>query len=340
MNYSSRIFLYGPVGLFATLVIAMMAYWWVASDALSKKLDQWNGHEIAPGVHLSFSKKAMSGFPFRVDSQLEGLHIEVETSHGPTVWNAEHFALHSLAYGVGQYVFESAGKQIVQWHDDRGQLHEYDFLPGTLRASSISDRDGLARFDIQILGVSSAEISAARVEFHVRRNPTIDGYDLAATADGVHFSANLDAPFGTDLKHFRSISLISPGSSFAKFLDGHGDWRPAVEDWRKRDGGLKISSLEISWGGLNAKGSGALTADALHRPFGAFHLSIGDWSHLSQSNASTIPTGESAGIAKALSLVAINQNAPSDKPLDITASFKDGVFYIGSIPADLLSPLY
>jgi hypothetical protein len=340
MNYSNRIFLYGPVALFAALVLAMMGYWWVASNALSKKLDQWNGHEIAPGVHLSFANKAMSGFPFRVDSQLDDLHVEIETSHGPTVWGAEHFALHSLAYGAGQYVFEAAGKQIVQWHDDRGQLHEYDFLPGTLRASSISDRDGLARFDIQILDVSSADISAARVEFHVRRNPTIDGYDLAATADGVHFSADLDAPFGTDLKHFGSISLISPGSSFAKFLDGHGDWRPAVEDWRKSDGGLKISSLEISWGDLNAKGSGALTADALHRPFGALHLSIEGWSSLSQSNASTTRTREGPGIAKALAMVELNQHASAGKPLDITATFKDGMFYVGSIPADLLSPLY
>jgi hypothetical protein len=209
-----------------------------------------------------------------------------------------------------------------------------------LRASSISDHDGLARFDIQVLDASSADISAARVEFHVRRNPTIDGYDLAATADGVHFSPDLDAPFGTDLKHFGSIALISPISSFAKFLDGHGDWRPAVEDWRKRDGGLKISSLEISWGDLNAKGAGALTADALHRPFGALHLSVEGRSNLSQRNASTTLTREGAGIAKALSMVAINQHALAGKPLDITATFKDGVFYVGTIPADLLSPLY
>jgi hypothetical protein len=338
MNYSSRIFLYGPVGLFATLVIATMAYWWVASNALSKKLDQWNGHEIVPGVHLSFANKAMSGFPFRVDSQLDDLHVEIETSHGPTVWNAEHFALHSLAYGAGQYVFEAAGKQIVQWHDDHGQLHEYEFLPGTLRASSISDRDGLKRFDIQVLDASSADISAARAEFHIRRDPAIDGYDLAVTADSVHFSPDLNVPFDTNLKHFGSIALISPGSSFAKFLDGHGDWRPAVEDWRKRDGGLKISNIETVWDDLTVKGVGALTADSLHRPFGALHLSIDGWSNLSQSASSTNKTRE--GMAKALSIFAMNQHAPADKPLDITTTFKDGVFYVGSIPADLLSPLY
>jgi len=340
MNYSSRLFLYGPVGLFATLVIAMMVYWWVASNTLSKTLDRWNGHEVAPGVHLSFSKKAMSGFPFRVDSQLDGLRIEVQTSHGPTVWNAEHFALHSLAYGSGQYVFEAAGKQSVQWHDDRGQLHEYDFLPGTLRASSISDREGLARFDIQVLDASSADISATRVEFHIRRNPTIDGYDLAATADGVHFSPDLGAPFSTDLKHFASITLISPGSSFAKFLDGRSGWRPAVQDWHKRDGGLKIDSLELAWGDLDAKGAGALTVDGLHRPFGALHLSIANWDELRRNVPSTSGSRDGAGMAKALSLVATNQNAPIDKPLDVTTTFKDGVFYVGSIPADLLAPLY
>jgi hypothetical protein len=76
----------------------------------------------------------------------------------------------------------------------------------------------------------------------------------------------------------------------------------------------------------------------LHRPFGALHLSIDGWSNLSQSASSTNKTRE--GMAKALSIFAMNQHAPADKPLDTTTTFKDGVFYVGSIPADLLSPLY
>jgi len=336
MNYSNRIFLYGPVGLFVALVAATMIYWWIASNALSKKLDEWNGHEIAPGVHLSFAKKTMSGFPFRVDSELGDLHLEIATSHGSTEWNAEHFALHSLTYGQGQYVFEAAGKQLVQWHDDRGQLHEYAFLPGTLRASAISDSSGIARFDLQILDASSADISAGRVEFHIRRNPTIDGYDLAVMADSVHFSPELEPPFGPDLKHFGSIAVISPGTSFAALFAGHGDWRPAVEDWRKRDGGLKVDALEIAWGNLSAKGSGAFTLDTLRRPFGALHLNLSGWEKLERAASPRNGTG----MAKALSIVATNQNTPADKSINVTAAFKDGVFYVGTIPADLLSPLY
>src|ERR1700744_5414807 len=161
MNYSHRAFLYGPVILLALVAIAVASYWWTASNAIARKLDAWNGHDIAPGIHFSFAHKEMSGFPFRVDGELDGLHIAIDTSHGPAVWTAEKFAFHSLTYGRTQMVFEAAGRHHVEWHKDNGQLHTYDFLPGSLRASAIVVAHRLARFDLEALNVDSPDIAAA-----------------------------------------------------------------------------------------------------------------------------------------------------------------------------------
>jgi hypothetical protein len=341
MSYSHRFFLYGPVALFLALVIAVMGYWWVASSAFSKRLDQLNGHEIAPGVHFSFAQKSMGGFPFRVDSVLDGLRVEIATSHGPTVWTSEHFAMHALTYGRLQGVLEAAGNQAVTWHDDRGQLHEYDFLPGSLRASAIVDGDAISRFDLQLIDAASADVSAAHVELHLRKDPKIDGFDLATSADGVHMSPDLKPAFGPDVKHFAAMALLSPGSSFERLLAGHADWRVCAENWRMRHGGLLVNRLEIVWGKLNATGSGALSVDALHRPLGVLDLQIANWQALlQQAGAQGLAKEPDNGLAAGFLAFAAGQATSSDQPLKTKIAMKDGVLYIGTTPADLLSPFY
>lgn len=341
MNYSHRAFLYGPVGLLAIAAIAVVAYWWTASGAMARRLDAMNGHEVAPGVHFSFAHKEMGGFPFRVDGELDDLRISIDTSHGPAVWTAEKFAFHSLTYGRAQFVFEAAGAQHVEWHKDNGSLHTYDFVPGSLRASAIVVDHHLARFDLDALAVNSADVSASEVQLHLRDDPKIDGLDLFITANNVHFAPD-DAPaFGPDMKHFAVNAMVSPGSSFAGLLSGHGDWRAGANGWHSRHGGVLVNAVEVNWGPLNTTGKGALAVDDLHRPVGEIHFSIDDW----QSLAKALPAkngGTQNGEGLAQSVFAQLSTAQSDpsKPLNTSLAFKDGVAYVGMMPADLLSPLY
>jgi hypothetical protein len=330
MNYSHRAFLYGPVGLLVIVLIAVGAYWWQASGAIARKLDAMNGREVAPGIHFSFAKKTMAGFPFRVDGELDGLTLSIDTSHGPAVWKAEKFAFHSLTYGRTQFVFEAAGHQHIEWHKDNGDLHSFDFLPGALRASAIVKNDRLARFDLQALNVDSPDIAAAEVQFHLRDDPKIDGVDVYAFANNVHFAADERPAFGEDVKHFDVNALVSPGSSFTRLLSGHGDWRQGANDWHARHGGVLVNSLDVNWGPLNATGKGALAIDDLHRPLGTLHLTVDGLEKLKD-----IPPD--SGLAKA---VAANIFGDASQPLNTVLAFKDGVAFVGNTPADLLSPLY
>ncbi|HEY5338152.1 MAG TPA: DUF2125 domain-containing protein [Rhizomicrobium sp.] len=335
MNYSHRIFLYGPVGLFAALLLATMGYWWIASDAFSKRLDALNNRDIAPGIHVSFTGKAVAGFPFRLDAELDGLRVAIATSHGPAIWTAEHFASHALIYGATHIIFEAAGKQHLEWHGDTGQLHTYDFLPGSMRASAVADAHGLSRFDFDLIDAAAADVSAARVQFHLRKDPKIDGLDVNFSAVGVHIAPELKPAFGVDARQIAFEGLISPGSTFDGLLSGHADWRGGVQEWHARDGGVLINTIAIDWGVLHASGKGALTVDSLHRPLGAVRLQITGWQKLRQSQAKV--SGE--GLADGFAILAAQTNPATDQ-LNTAVTLKDGVLFVGSTPVDLLSPLY
>lgn len=340
MNYSHRFWLYGPAGLFAILMLAVIGYWFFASSALSKKLDAINGREIAPGVRIGFAQKSVTGFPFRLDTEMDGFHMEIATSHGPTIWTAEHVASHSLTYGRTQYVFEAAGKQHVEWHDDRGQLHTYDFLPGMLRASLIANGGKLSRFDLDLVNADSADVAASHVQLHLRQDPNVDGLDLYATAANVYIAPQLKPAFGPSLKRFRVDALVSPGTSFNAALSGEQDWRAAAENWRTRHGGVLVNNLALTWGKLDIDGKGALAVDAQHRPMGSLKLRIGNWRALVQrAQQNGRIGGDNRGLASGLLAVAQNTHG-NGMPLDTALSFQNGIVFVGTVPADLLSPLY
>jgi hypothetical protein len=321
-------------------MVATVGYWFFASSALSSKLDALNGHAIAPGITISFAQKTVSGFPFRLDSEMDGLRVQIVTSHGPAVWTAEHVASHSFTYGRTQYIFEAAGKQHIEWHDDRGQLHTYDFLPGTLRASLIASGGKLSRFDLDLANADSMDVAASHVQLHLRQDPNVDGLDLYATAANVYIAPQLKPAFGPSLKRFRVDALISPGTSFDGLLSGGQDWRAAAENWRTRHGGVLVNSLVVAWGKLDTDGKGALAVDALHRPMGSLKLRIGNWRALAQrARQSGKMGGGNRGLAAGL-LATVQTAQTGGLPLNTALSFQNGIVFVGTVPADLLSPLY
>lgn len=332
MRYSSRFFLYAPVVMFVSLAAAVMVWWWIAATALDKQLDAANGHEMIPGVKISFSSKKIAGFPFRLDTLLENLRIEVATTQGPLVWRSEHFASHALNYGRDQAVYEAAGRQELSWRDDDGKLHDFSFVPGWLRASSISSEGRLARFDLDIVEIASPDLGAGRIQFHLRRDPASDAFDVALSGDTIKLAPDLQAEFGNSLSHVLLTGKLTSGHFFAPLLAGGVDWRRATEDWRTHDGVFSVDQLDVKWNKLSAKGHGNLSLDSAHRLSGDIALDIG--------GTNLLRAADDSKLASALGAVAAQNSKAADETLNVSFTFKSGFAAIDTQQAGYLGPLY
>jgi hypothetical protein len=229
-KYSSRFWLYAPTALFLALAIAVMIHWWLTADAFEKRLAALKGHEAIPGVTLDWTSVQVGGFPFRLDADFNNFRIAGAGAHGPAAWESEKFALHALTYGRRQNVYEAAGRQQVRWTGADGSTHVASFLPGSMRGSSISDAQGLKRFDLDIAGMAGNDFAFTRFQFHMRQGPT--GLDLMLKADALAQTTNLQV-----------YASLSQAKAWAPLLRGEISWPQASAAWRARGGKASLSQL-------------------------------------------------------------------------------------------------
>ena len=230
MNYSSRFWLYAPITTFLLIACAVMAYWWVAADAFDKKLAALKGKEAIPGISLDWKTAEVGGFPFRLDADFTGLTVKGAGAHGPFVWSAEKFAAHTLTYNRSKAVYEAAGQQHVSWTGADGALHGIDFLPGSLRASSVMRDHALVRADLDIANLAAKQTKIGRFQLHMRRN----SHDVNLV---------LEADAANDIKQVQVYVALSEGDAFAGLLKGEQSWPDAANAWRGRNGKATLSKM-------------------------------------------------------------------------------------------------
>lgn len=230
MNYSSRFWLYAPITTFLLIACAVMAYWWVAADALEKKLAILKGHEAIPGIMVDWKTADVGGFPFRLDANFTGLTVKGAGAHGPFAWSTEKFAAHTLSYNRSKAVYEAAGQQHASWTDANGAAHRIDFLPGSLRASSIVRDYALVRADLDIANLAAKDTRIERFQLHVRRN----GRDMNLV---------LEADDANGIRQVQVYVALSQGDAFAGLLKGEQSWPDAANAWRGQGGQAKLSKV-------------------------------------------------------------------------------------------------
>ncbi len=341
MRYSSRFFLYAPFVLLLALAIGVGLHWRLAAGSLDKRLDAMNGHEAIPGVTLSFASKSVGGFPFRLDAVFTDFQVRIATPHGPAIWSCEKFALHRLTYGRAQTIFEAAGKQLLTWTDAAGHIHEFEFVPGSLRADSLDDEKGLARFDLDLVGLGSPALIAARLQFHIRRDPAGNDLEIAVEVDKVHLSPRLTTAFGDNIDLMQLNASAVPSAAFENLRAGKAAWPGTLDAWREQGGNLHIDHVEIAWGRLDANGAGTVALDQLHRPMGLLNFRIaGMVGFIERAASQGVTKGPGKGIAPALLDRAAKAGSDASGHMGAVLGFKDGIAFVGDEPAGTVEPLY
>ncbi len=235
MNYSSRVWLYAPIGLFLLIAAATMIHWWMAASAFEKKLAALKGHQAIPGVTIDWDSDTVGGFPFRMDATFTNLRIQGAGAHGPFAWKSEKFAAHALTYGAAKAVYEAAGRQQASWTDAAGGAHAASFLPASMRGSSIADPAGLRRFDLDIIGMDGEGFAAGRFQFHMRRDPDGADLDLMLKIDSLKTQS---AP-----QNLQVYATLSQAKALAALLAGEMAWSEADANWKTQGGTAKLSQV-------------------------------------------------------------------------------------------------
>jgi hypothetical protein len=340
MKYSSRFFLYAPLALFLLVAAGVSVAWWREAGALSNRLDAMNGREAVPGVTLHFASKTVSGFPFNIDVVFKDFRIEVKTPHGPSSWQAENFALHGLTYGREQMIFEAAGRQVLTWTDLQNHAHAMPFEAGELHASAIAGDHGVVRIDLDCIGFGSPALTAARVQLHARLNPNGRALDIAAAADVVHLSPRLASLFGDDIKQIRLNASAVPSHAFDGLRAGRTDWIGALETWRKTNGAIHVSDLEIAWDRMSAMGKGTLGFDDKHTVTGLLDFKVaGIQALLDTAQRRGVHGDTFRGIAAALLDRAAKAGNNEAGLLGAVVEFRTGIVMVGGEPATTEEPL-
>lgn len=260
MRYSHRFFLYAPIGMLLLLAATVMAYWKHAADSFDARLTQSNGHEIMPGVRFIYASRSMGGFPFRLDSLIDGLSIQLETDAGPLGWRTQHFAMHMLDYDQSQQIFEADGTQSISWTDDSGSPHVASFVPGTLRASAITSGGGLSRFDMDVVGLNAPNLSGDRLQLHIRHDPVRNALDFVMQGDQLRLACSKGTAASRDLT---VEGQIVPADSFRGLLEGRSDWRSAYNGWLRSRGRIEVKRIDAQQPLPNRQRLASCTTDFL-----------------------------------------------------------------------------
>ena len=282
LSYSSRLFLYGPIGALVAASAAYALFWYVSANMISARLDAANGNEFLPGVTFAFADKTVGGFPFRLDFELTSVTIAQQGTLGETAWRSERVAVHKLAYRNDRFIFESDGLQSLSWPSSTGRPVSVHLTPAIARASAVLAGGELARVDVEFLGLEGRDasseapadrtISAVRAQAHFLRRED-ETIVVALSANGIDVSPAFALPLGRSFPEVRIEGAVSKAGPLALALAGHSDFTAALESWRQNAGALDIAHFDFT-SDVFPKGatlSGRLTLGAMLRLEGVLH---------------------------------------------------------------------
>jgi hypothetical protein len=268
-----RLGLYAPFALLAIAIIALSASWFRARGRVAAALEAARTPRAGSPVTLSFAARRISGYPFRLDLDLDGARLT-----DPSGWSlaAPKVKAEAYLFAPGHWVIVAPdgvtvgrrrdGPLVVRAKALRASLSDPGRRPPRLSV------EGLDLTFATPAGAKPFLLSAAKAfHFHAKAGPDDQG---AAYLEIDQADARPEGLLGR-VAAGRPVGLVADGIySHADALAGD-DWPQALRDWTQAGGALELRRLRLTAGDalIEAK-AGTLTAGGDGRLQGALDLTV------------------------------------------------------------------
>ena len=241
-----RLGLWLPWAFAVFAALAWCSAWFVAREKVATGLDTLRANAVSAGWSVGWSRAQVTGFPFRLDVDLENAHARTPSGWGLAApeLKAEAFLLspsHWIAFASRGATVQRrrGGALMVKAKSLRASLSEASGHPPRLSVEgydlSFATPPGAAPFALE---------SAAEVHLHTKAGPDDQG---AAYIEVDGARTRLPGLIGR-IAEGRSASLIIDGIfSGAHALVGR-DWPAAMRSWSAASGAFTIRRLRVTAG--------------------------------------------------------------------------------------------
>ncbi len=337
----SRWGLYLPFIALALVVGGWSAYWFIARGVVTAGIDRWIAEEQARGVSVACIDRAVGGYPFRLEIRCARATFSRPAGGGQTLsGELGPLVVIGQPHTPSHVIIQSDGPLTLSRTDGMRAEMRWEALEASRRAPG----GQLERFSIDIrkptLAVTGqgqpVNLSAAKLEGHLRRNPT---RPAAERAGDVFLqvtqlvSAELDGLLGDP--NPSDLDLQVTASQFGLLTGGLTP--AALEAWRQVAGKADLTRLALKKGVKRLEATGWFGIDEGKRLTGRIEPAALNIDQI----AGIRLRGGVMDMASALSGRAPPSQPDAPRPLP-ALELREGRLFFGPIrlPGGAMSPLY
>lgn len=345
------------------IVLAYTAYWFVMSGILRDRIEAFAADSRGSDIVAQWETLSMQGYPYRIAAAFTAPHVTAPQTPENWSWKATGLEADVLPYNLRHIVLKVDGDQTLQYSDTRGPIplrHTIHARAEGTWASYVALKDlpfGRLAIDVNKLvarrdtgtslepSTQSEQLTAERLQFHIRPAEDMDTRDIAATGSYDFALQGNDmavSAIGPALVLGTQIDLITMQARLRDLPAGKSA-SPArlAKAWMRNGGRLTVSDLQIKWGPLDLWAQGNLALDSQARPTGNLDAEIRDYPALVQALVNQgIIRAQDAKIAQlGLGLVAQMQGK-NDGAIAVPVVLKEGKLFLGPLLVARLDPLF
>ncbi len=341
-------------GLFLLALAAWTAWWFYLAGQVKERTLAWVAEQRASGTEISYQDFTVSGYPYRIEVDLDKLALAVPQAPEAPEVAIPHLKVLGLPWNPRLVLADVVGPVTLAWTDpdSRRQTALYDAKSTTisigLEAGRLARLSASAQYPRLSAATLGGLLSAKLFEIHARdlggatALPPAEGGSptaplagqVAVDGDTIALPGTLESPMGAQIASLGlTLGLTGP-------LTAAADPRAILAAWRDAGGTLEIERGDLRWGSLDLSLTGTLALDKAFRPQGALSGRVGGLDPVLAAAVSQgrLAADQAESIRSALGALSfLTRDEAGRVPFGIT--LQDGRVLVGPVAVGRVAPI-